>query len=72
MDDHVRLGRQYPIAVFQHQFKMMDIAILISGSRHTKYCLMSNVSAENAPKRYAQVLHMLSNVGDAFRFSRER
>ena len=36
MDDHVRLGRQYQIAVLKHQFNMMDLAILIWGSRNTK------------------------------------
>ena len=50
MDDHVRFGRQYQIAVLQHQFNMMDLAILIWGSRNTKLVkyifLMSDLSAE--------------------------
>ena len=50
MDDHVRLGRQYQIAVIQHQFNMIDSAILLWGSRNAKIVkyifLMSNVSAE--------------------------
>ena len=57
MNDHVRLARQYQIAVLQHQFNMMDLAVLIWGYRNTKIdkyiFLMSNVSAENAPICYA-------------------
>ena len=57
MDDHVRLGRQYPITVLQHQFNMMNLAILICGSKDKKKLIWGSKD-----KKIVEYIFLISNV----------